>query len=197
MTPRDAEIARYARLYASQRGAGYRMTPTRRTEFRALLAARPDLAASGLLDVGAGHGTALDIAAALGYRPLAGTEVAPALLTGRVVYGPAWDLPFADRSFGTVTCFDVLEHLLPEDVPAALREIARVAASRVLLLVSCVPSLVEDHAGQLHMTVWTPERWAREIRAAWPGCWGFAEGGPPGRTSALFEGWRGGETAAA
>ena len=140
---------------------------------------------------------ALDIAAALGYRPVAGTEVVPELLGDGVVYGPAWALPFADRAFGTVTSFDVFEHLLPGDVPEALAELARVASRRILLLVSCVPSLVTDEAGQLHATVWTPERWAREIRAAWPACWGFGEGGPPGRTSALFEGWRSGETPAA
>ena len=166
MTTRDAEVARYVALYAAH-GRAYRTPIARRALFAALLSERPDLADAGLLDVGAGHGDLLDMAYARGYAPLAGTEVVPSLLAPPVVYGTAWALPFPDGAFGTVSCFDVLEHLLPDDVPAALAEMARVARDRIIIEVSCRPSNWRDARGQLHMTIWTPDEWAAAACAAW------------------------------
>lgn len=162
---RDAEIDRYVDIYA-QHGTAYRTTLSRRTLYDALLGERPDLAPGGLLDVGAGHGTLMAVARERFYAPLLGTEVVPALCNASVVRAPAWSLPFPDRSFGTVTCFDVLEHLLAEDVPAALAEIARVARDRVVLEVSCRPSRWTDAKGQLHMTIWTPDQWLAAVEVA-------------------------------
>jgi SAM-dependent methyltransferase len=166
VTPREAEIARYEALYA-RHGETYRTTPRRLDLFSALIAERPDLAPGGLLDVGTGHGTMLRAARTMG--PATGTEVVPALTGPGVVLAPAWSLPFATSSFATVACFDVLEHLLESDVSAALREIGRVAASRILVEVSCRPSRWRDDAGQLHMTIWEPGRWLAAASEAWQG----------------------------
>jgi hypothetical protein len=49
------------------------------------------------------------------------------------VVGSATRLPFPDRSFPIVVCLDVLEHIPPSQRPAFLRELLRVARSRVIL----------------------------------------------------------------
>jgi ubiquinone/menaquinone biosynthesis C-methylase UbiE len=55
------------------------------------------------------------------------------------VVGSVVDLPFADRSFDVVGCFEVLEHL-PGDLPRrALSELARVARQAVVLSVPHEP----------------------------------------------------------
>src|SRR5215213_7916172 len=57
----------------------------------------------------------------------------------RFVAGSIVDLPFADRSFDVVGCFEVLEHL-PDDLPRrALSELARVARQAVVLSVPHEP----------------------------------------------------------
>jgi ubiquinone/menaquinone biosynthesis C-methylase UbiE len=49
------------------------------------------------------------------------------------VVGSVTDIPFEDNSFETVSCFEVLEHIPWERVPAALSELARVSSRNVLL----------------------------------------------------------------
>ena len=49
--------------------------------------------------------------------------------------GDARDLPFADRSFDVAVALDLLEHIPPGDRPAALAELGRVTARR--LIVGC------------------------------------------------------------
>ena len=57
----------------------------------------------------------------------------------RFVAGSVVDLPFPDRSFDVVGCFEVLEHL-PDDLPRrALSELARVARNAVVLSVPHEP----------------------------------------------------------
>lgn len=187
MTPRDAEIARYVALYR-EHGAAYRPTAKRLELYRALIAERPDLVEGSLLDVGAGRGAMIAIAREVGYDAL-GVEVVLDLCRAHGhLCAPAWNMPIASGYFDTVTCFDVLEHLLPDDVPAALREFARVAGRRILIEVSCRPSNWRDAVGQLHMTIWTPDEWLTASRAAWPG-WTVTrrEDRPTEHGAAVFE----------
>jgi len=89
---------------------------------RRIINAVPDIALTGC-DV---SGVALEIAAS------ANPEA-------RFVAGSVVDLPFADRSFDVVGCFEVLEHL-PGDLPRrALTELARVARQAVVLSVPHEP----------------------------------------------------------
>jgi ubiquinone/menaquinone biosynthesis C-methylase UbiE len=89
---------------------------------RRIIDAVPDIALTGC-DV---SGVALEIAAS------ANPEA-------RFVAGSVVDLPFADRSFDVVGCFEVLEHL-PGDLPRrALSELARVARQAVVLSVPHEP----------------------------------------------------------
>ena len=89
---------------------------------RRILDAAPDIALTGC-DV---SGVALEIAAS-------------ANAGARFVAGSIVDLPFPNRSFDVVGCFEVLEHL-PDDLPRqALSELARVARRAVVLSVPHEP----------------------------------------------------------
>lgn len=164
---RRDEIDVYATQYQSPH---YRMGDRRRVdvqrilrEIRALPASRDGMRA--LLDVGTGRGEALTFADALGFAPVSGTEVVPALLGGRVVYAEAHALPMADRSVDHVVCFDVLEHLTPDDLMPALRELRRVAR------VSVTASASERHdirgGRELHISRRPASQWLDMIREAW------------------------------
>ena len=49
------------------------------------------------------------------------------------VRGSVLELPFADAAFDDVVCVDTLEHLAASERPAAIRELVRVAAKRVII----------------------------------------------------------------
>lgn len=113
--------------------------------FRALDAALPAAPPERILEVGAGEG---EIAQRVSDRyPHAGVTVLdlpdPELagewgareVTG--THGDAGRLPFPDRTFDLVLAIEVLEHV--PDPPAALREIARVTRSSVVVSVPREP----------------------------------------------------------
>lgn len=132
-TTREAEIAVYAKCYQQ---ANYAMGARRKASVEKLLKSLPR---GSLLDVGCGRGESLEFAIAAGHSPVMGTEVVPSLLSTlgpRAVYAEAHHLPFDDRSFDHVTCWDVLEHLTEADIRPALREMQRVARSTVTVSAS-------------------------------------------------------------
>jgi ubiquinone/menaquinone biosynthesis C-methylase UbiE len=100
------------------------------------------------LDAGCGEGfVARRIIDALPAINLTGCDVSGAALeiaaranpTATFLAGSVVDLPFPDRSFDAVGCFEVLEHL-PGDLPRrALSELARVARHAVVLSVPQEP----------------------------------------------------------
>lgn len=118
-----------------------------------------------LLDVGAGRGEVVTMAQNLGVRAT-GCEVVLDLcnLDRGVFYGQAHDIPRLSASFDLVTCTDVMEHLLEEDVPAALSEIARVADGPVLLTICHIPDKPGKYGPDtLHITVHPREWWMDRI----------------------------------
>ncbi|MCL5961176.1 MAG: class I SAM-dependent methyltransferase, partial [Chloroflexi bacterium] len=99
---------------------------------------------SPLLDVGCGEGFVVDFLHEQGFKaPIVGLDadrVALAMakqLGGDVLAGSATGLPFADASFPTVLCLEVLEHLTRPDL--ALRELARVSSAYVIASVPNQP----------------------------------------------------------
>lgn len=70
-------------------------------------------------------------------------------MPGRFTHGSVLSLPFEDASFQTVVSTDCMEHLAPEDVPKALKEIHRVASRFVFLQIATTP----DRDGHWHLTV--------------------------------------------
>jgi ubiquinone/menaquinone biosynthesis C-methylase UbiE len=100
------------------------------------------------LDAGCGEGfVARRVIDAAPGISLTGCDVSPSALEiaadadreARFVAGSVVDLPFPDRSFDVVGCFEVLEHL-PDDLPLrALSELGRVARNAVVLSVPHEP----------------------------------------------------------
>lgn len=77
-------------------------------------------------------------------------------------------LPYSDRRYDAVTCFDVIEHIPESEVPTALREMTRIANRLVILTIAFYPT-DEDAAAQgdekWHLTI-QPEEWWIEQMAA-------------------------------
>lgn len=99
------------------------------------LAALQAHAGNRVLDVGCGNGAYVE--ALLPHRETFGVDWSTfpswAGRTGRFAVGLADRLPFRDKSFDTVSCFETLEHL--EDPTLGLTELHRVARSTVILTV--------------------------------------------------------------
>ena len=106
------------------------------------------LSPQSFLDAGCGEGfVARRVIDAVPGISLTGCDVSQTALEiaaaanpeGRFVAGSVVDLPFPDRSFDVVGCFEVLEHL-PDDLPRkALSELGRVARQAVVLSVPHEP----------------------------------------------------------
>jgi len=127
---RTLEVQKYEHAY---RHDDYRLGDRRRVHITEHLRRLP---LGSLLDVSTGRGEVLQIARDLGHFPVQGTEAVEYLCDGlNIVHAFGHALPFADNSYSTVTMFDVMEHLLPEDTKAVCQELARVAKRRVLLTV--------------------------------------------------------------
>lgn len=121
------------------------------------------------LDVGTGRGELVVAAYALGFKSW-GVEAAPSLAWSggdrcKVIIADAWNLPFGDGIWDVVTCMDMLEHILEDDVLAVLKELFRVSRHRVLLTASNIDSTYEVH-GQLHVTRLDYQVWDALIHQA-------------------------------
>ncbi|MEW4447184.1 class I SAM-dependent methyltransferase, partial [Vibrio cholerae] len=82
-------------------------------------------------------------------------ERANSRLKGRFKQGSILELPFQDNHFDTVVSTDCMEHLTPDDVPAALKEICRVTGKYVFLQIATT----QDRDGHWHLTVEGREWW--------------------------------------
>lgn len=132
------------------------------------------------LDVGTGRGESVKQALAAGMRAK-GCDIAPTRPDIDAVTLPR--LPYADREFDAVGCFDVLEHLPQADVLAAIAELRRVAACTLIISIATIPDKrfvpglgsVELHLTQQPLDWWlaatkgarllidTPKRWRHYI----------------------------------
>lgn len=122
------------------------------------------LSIQSLVDVGTGNGAFAREAAAKGIPSVAGVDFAnlPSGENVRWCKAPAHDLPFADGEFEWLTSFDMMEHLIPEEVDAVLEEFRRVATVGWCLSISYRKShtmLERD----LHLTVRPKEWWIEKL----------------------------------
>jgi hypothetical protein len=161
---REEEIGLYRQLYTS--GPSYKMGDKRRASVLSILDA---LVPRGtLLDVSTGRGETVMFAERLGFESM-GTEVVPELcVDDRIVFSEARELPFPDKSIDHVTCFDVLEHLIEEDVHACLAEMARVARVSVTASASERPSLWGG-GRDLHISKRPAAQWEALMAEKWGG----------------------------
>lgn len=174
---RHGEAAVYRKEYANPE---YKMGAQRLEDVERLLRLVPR---GSLLDVGTGRGEALQIAGRLGFSLPTGTETVPELLTDMVSMAYAHDLLVPDGSFDVVTCFDVLEHLIEEDLIPAVKEFARVARSHIILSASEIPSSQWGGGRDLHISKRPAAEWEKLFREAAPG-WTITRQGTAGGSPA-------------
>jgi SAM-dependent methyltransferase len=164
MDARKAEHAKYVNAYTNKK---YRMKGARREDAVRDLVSLPCRGA--YLDVACGQGDMLDEASQLGFSPVQGTEIVPALIDGkRVVYAEVHALPFADKMFDVVTMFDVIEHLVVGDDKLACAELARIARKHVILTANNRPSF-NKQGENLHINIRPYEEWDDLLHTWFPG----------------------------
>lgn len=119
--------------------------------------------ATSLLDVGCGWNQfCRSVKAASPEIEAVGVDFA---CPGADVNADATALPFADKQFDALTAFDMLEHLRPEQVDAALAEFARVS-QRFIFSIAYHKSRILFQGENLHPTVRNEAWWIyRIIRA--------------------------------
>lgn len=151
------ELEKYLKIYGdtSGRWAGYGHKNHGRGAFP-LVHGVPSL-----IDVGCGHNEFVLKCRTLG---IAATGVDFACPSADVI-ASAESLPFADKAFHTLTAFDMLEHLLPEQVEPVLREFSRLS-SHFVFSISHVPSMCKVEGETLHPCVQPEEWWIQRIREA-------------------------------
>lgn len=162
MTTREAEIECYVREYKSSR---YGMGARRRGDVHRILHGLPF---GSLLDVSTGRGEALIIALGASLFPVMGTEVVPDLCRDtepKVVFAHAHELPFEDKSFDHVTCFDVLEHLIEDDIRPCLAHMLRIARKTCTVSASSKPSVFGGR--DLHISKRPEPEWDALIKSVW------------------------------
>lgn len=132
------------------------------------------------LDVGCGIGFAIERLAGFHYDLLTfGVDISDLAIEkakARLAHIPgiqkrlrvldSQTLPFDDKFFALVTCFDMLEHLDEPDIEATLAEIDRVLmpGGTFLCTVSCRKAGIEDQFGDnLHRTVRSPDWWLEKV----------------------------------
>ena len=105
------------------------------------------LSPKSLLDVGCGKGLFVEWAKAKNINAV-GLDFA----SDYDVQADILNMPFPDKSFEMITAFDVLEHLLPEDLGRGLSEMFRVAKFWWIISIGYGPSKIKTPDGymQLH-----------------------------------------------
>lgn len=115
---------------------------------------------SSWLDVGCGHNELIKECRENGYmEDVLGVDFA---CSGADQNCDMLDLPFEDKRWDFITAFDVMEHLLPEQVSAGLTEMSRVS-KRFAFTISFVKALTQIDGKNAHPTVWPKEQWTKEI----------------------------------
>jgi len=138
---------------------------------------RETIGMTRFLDAGCGLGYVVMVARKEGYDAL-GMDISPAALKRApdeikkfLRHGTIVSLPFGDRSFGLVTCFDIFEHLYIEQIFQAIKEVCRVAGNWVLVRSPIIgwkgEQCVADHShvdiDRSHVSVYPWDFWARQF----------------------------------
>jgi len=72
------------------------------------------------------------------------------------------DLPFPDKRWDYITAFDVMEHLLPNEVSHALYEMSRVSHRFAFTISFREAYTVVDNVN-VHTCIWSKSKWKEEI----------------------------------
>ncbi len=132
-----------------------------------------ELGCRSYLDIGCGRGEMLEHAKETGFTSIRGAEIVPQLYEREDVMPMAvHDLhALDDMQFDCVSCFDVIEHLLPGDDALLLDEMSRIAASCVVVTANNKPSIDPTTRNDLHINKKPYLEWDEFIHGAWD--WGY------------------------
>lgn len=156
---RERELGKYAEAYLME---DYGMTQER---YRAITAEVSQLQhCSSWLDVSCGRAETRDIARVFGI-PWWGTETVEALTGGRVTRGVLPNIPMPTKGFDLVSLVEVIEHLLPEDLEPALRELERLARKHILISAAVRECWIGGV--NLHPSAMPEEKWDSLFRSIW------------------------------
>ncbi len=123
-----------------------------------LLAQKP----LSVCDVGAGYGDFARMLEEAGVPTVLSVDFAPP--NGKVIKASAHDLPFGNNSIEWLTAFDLLEHLLPDEVDEVLNEFNRVASRGFVFSISYTESNFKVDGEGLHPTVRSEDWWIDTIQ---------------------------------
>ena len=116
-----------------------------------------------LLDVGCGHNAFVEEIKNLGVEKAIGVDFA---CKSADKIADILNLPFDNKEFDFITAWDVLEHLLPEQIVPALLEMQRVSkrfAFTIAHYYARTPPPKKFSGHNLHQTVKEPEWWVEQI----------------------------------
>lgn len=169
---RAVERDKYTTIYGAM--PNYRMGAIRMRDAVLDLQWAAALGCLSYLDIGCGRGEMLEHADALGFSTVNGCEIVPDLCGGRVwqcAVDKLHTLPGSDSGagFDFVTSFDVIEHLLPGDDEALVREMGRVAVKCLALTANNRPSVDPATGADLHINKRAYDEWDSLIRSWLPG----------------------------
>jgi ubiquinone/menaquinone biosynthesis C-methylase UbiE len=159
---RAAEQARYEHIYSGKDKRFVRYGTSNHGKNAIPQMRQLGLLQDRLADIGGGRGQFAQQALASGVKEAWSIDFASSVDKHEggfhSVKAPAHDLPLQDGQVSVVTSFDMMEHLIPEEVPAVLREMRRVATTAAVFSISYSRSSHTLHDRGLHLTI-RPERW--------------------------------------
>lgn len=120
---------------------------------------------TSILDLGCGNGRLSTI-----YKNYTGIDVASSVIEINKKKYPDKEFMhcglseatevFKDKTFDTVVCADVIEHLPPDHVVGIIEKISEINSDNFLFGVSTRASrLLAKNGDNLHLTVWPPNKW--------------------------------------
>lgn len=165
---RAAEVAKYVHVYGALEN--YRMGGQRKADALDDLRAAKSIGCKSYLDIGCGRGEMLDTARELGFDRVKGFETVPELVEAHAdVVGPVLAhevIEHPARGWDLVTCFDVVEHLVPGDEVALLEGMAHVADRMIVVTANNHKSVDPTTGAILHINIKPYDEWDAVIRAA-------------------------------
>jgi len=115
-----------------------------------------------ILELGCGNGYGVNYLRTNGFN-VYGMDITSQVFNGSpyLVQGCLWDLPFKDNEFDFVFSVDVLEHLPPNQVELAIKEIIRITKIKTL---HCIATFKDNRKGFIfHLTVQPIEWWKEKF----------------------------------
>lgn len=161
---REFEVQRYVKEYAKTESYGMHETYRFHDAMKDIDAA-VEAGCKTHLDIGCGRGEMVKYAIGKGLRS---TGMDPAL-------GPIFARvdqmkdAFVTDEFDLVTCYDVIEHLLPGDDVICLIQAARLATKRIAITIEPSTAGGRDEHGFFHINVRPAKEWDGIVRLAWKG----------------------------